>query len=135
MNMDGPLTLTSVPPHIEPRSLVDYDVYNDHRYTDIGDLHLGLHRLGEDYGHGVFWTPHNGGHWLINDYELIFEAVRRPDLFSNSAMSIPPLQEEPVTLPLSLDPPQRRLGQLLRPPLRCGALPSRAGAGDEPDLR
>jgi cytochrome P450 len=106
MNVPGPLTLSSVPPHVAARSVVDYDVYNDHRYADVGDLHGGLHKLAEDYGYGIFWTPHNGGHWLVNDYELIFEAVRRPDIFSNSAMSIPPLQEEPVTLPLSLDPPQ-----------------------------
>ncbi len=106
MNIHRPLTLTSTPPHIEPRSVADYDVYNDHRYAETGDLHVGLHKLAEEIGWGIFWTPHNGGHWFINDYELIFDAVRRPDLFSNSAMSIPPLPEEPVTLPLSLDPPE-----------------------------
>jgi hypothetical protein len=42
MNLHRPLTLTSVPSHIEARNVIDYDVYNDHRYTDAGDLHVGL---------------------------------------------------------------------------------------------
>ena len=42
-----------------------------------------------DYGRGIFWTTSNGGHWFINDRELLFEAVRNPGLFSSTAMTIP----------------------------------------------
>jgi cytochrome P450 len=97
-----------VPLHIRPESVVDYDVYGDHRYAEADDIHLGIHRLSQEVGFGIFWTPRNGGHWCINDHELIFEASRRPDLFSSHAMTIPPMPEghEPRFLPLNLDPPE-----------------------------
>ena len=94
-----------IPPHIEPKNVVDYDIYNDHRYAAVGDLHEGLNRLAEEVGRGIFWTPHNGGHWFVNDHEMIFEAVRNPEIFSNTAQTIPPLPEEPKLLPLFSDPP------------------------------
>src|ERR1700757_4514369 len=89
-----------LPPHVQPKNVVDYDIYGDHRYEAAGDLHEGLNRLAEEVGRGIFWTPHNGGHWFVNDHELIFEAVRNTELFSNTAQTIPPLPEEPKLLPL-----------------------------------
>lgn len=93
------------PAHIAPSRIVDYDVYDGQRYAPGGDLHEGLYALAEEHGRGIFWTPHNGGHWFINDYELLFEAARRPELFSSTAMTIPPVPEEPKLIPLYLDPP------------------------------
>lgn len=95
-----------VPPHVDPRRVVDFDVYNDRRYAEVGDMHEALYRLGQESGWGIFWTPRNGGHWFINDRELLFEAARMPALFSSSAMTIPPMPNEPWLLPLYLDPPE-----------------------------
>jgi cytochrome P450 len=94
-----------VPDHVRPESVVDFDLYGDRRWVETGDMHAGLWKLGQEKGWGIFWTPHNGGHWLINDYELLFDAVRQPELFSNQKMTLPPMPEEPLLLPLGLDPP------------------------------
>lgn len=94
-----------VPPHVAPERVVDFDIYNDRRFAEVGDLHEALYRLGEEVGRGIFWTPRNGGHWFINDRELLFEAARAPEYFSSTAMTIPPMPQEPWLLPLYLDPP------------------------------
>jgi cytochrome P450 len=97
----------SISPRIPRERVVDYDVYRGELYGE--DPHAGLHDLAERHGRGIFWTPRNGGHWFINDYELLFEAARRPDLFSSTAMTIPPVPEEPKLIPLYLDPPEHGL--------------------------
>jgi cytochrome P450 len=102
MNLEAEIR---VPAHVSPDRVVDYDLYRGQLYSASGDLHQGLYELAESHGRGVFWTPHNGGHWFINDYELLFEAARRPELFSSTAMTIPPVPEEPRLIPLYLDPP------------------------------
>jgi cytochrome P450 len=99
--------LRPVPSHVPPERVIDYDVYAGYHFAELGDLHQGFGRMGEEIGWGIFWTPHNGGHWLINDHELMFEAVRTPEIFSSRKLTIPPMPEElePRFLPLSLDPP------------------------------
>jgi cytochrome P450 len=107
MNQHSPITPDSIPPHIDPARVVDYDMFADHRYAEEGSLHDGLYRLAEEAGRGMFWTPRNGGHWFITDHELIFEAARTPELFSNQLMSVPPMppELEPKLIPLNLDAP------------------------------
>jgi cytochrome P450 len=85
--------------------VIDYDAYFDRRFAEAGSLHGGIHQLGEEVGYGIFWTWRNGGHWLVNDHALLFDAVRDPALFSSSSMMIPPQPDEPTLIPLFLDPP------------------------------
>src|SRR5579884_1834912 len=94
MNSPVGMAQREIPPHIDPRRVVDYDMFHDRRYDEAGSLHGGLYRLAEEIGRGIFWTPHNGGHWLITDHELIFEAARTPEFFSNTMMSVPPMPPE-----------------------------------------
>ena len=82
------------PAHVDPKHAIDYDIFNDPRFAAAGDPHAALRRLGEEAGYGIYWTPRNGGHWFINDYELIFQAARAPDLFSSKAMTVPPMPAE-----------------------------------------
>ncbi len=107
MNAPNALTRPSVPDHIRAESVVDFDLYRDHRFEEEGGLHEGLSRLIAESGQGIFWTPHNGGHWFITDHALLFDAARRPDLFSSTAMTVPPMppEHEPKLIPLGLDPP------------------------------
>jgi len=108
MNVHTPLTRKEIPAHIDPANVVDFDMCNDYRYRAPGGPHAALSRLAEECGRGMKWTPHNGGHWFINDHELLFEAVRDPGLFSSTAMTIPPLppELEPRAIPLFSDPPE-----------------------------
>lgn len=115
-------TQASIPAHVEPRRVVDYDVFGDRRFRETGDLHEGLHKLGEEAGRGIFWTPHNGGHWFINSHELLFEASRNPALFSSedrgaqpgAMVMIPEMKGAPAPrfAPQSLDPPEHGLYRL-----------------------
>jgi cytochrome P450 len=65
----------------------------------------------------MFWTPHNGGHWVFTGYEANFEAARNSDLFSSAIMppemtagmhaNLPPgLPRIPRLVPIFLDPPE-----------------------------
>lgn len=110
------------PAHIPPSRVVDYDVYRGALPDTASELHEGLYSLGEQYGRGIFWTPHNGGHWFINDFELLFEAARKPELFSSTEMTIPPVPVEPRLIPLFLDPPEHGL---FRAPLMRQFTPGR----------
>ena len=113
------------PDHVAPGRVIDYNVYQG-AYPGIErDLHHGLYRLAEEHGRGIFWTPHNGGHWFINDFELLFEAARRPELFSSTKMTIPPVPVEPRLIPLYLDPPEHGL---FRAPLMRQFTPGRIAA-------
>jgi len=127
MNQPNVQTRTSVPPHIRPESVVDYDFYSDRRHDEVGDIHLALHRMAEEECRGIFWTPQNGGHWIINDYELLFEAARDPGLFSSSALTLPPMPAglEPRVVPVGLDPP---IHGPYRMPLMKGFSPDRIRA-------
>ena len=107
MNIATPVR-QPLPPHVDPARVRDYDVFKGYRPDEVTNLHEGLIRLADEQGRGIFWTASNGGHWYINDRELLFQAVRNPGLFSSTAMTIPPLprDREPRMLPLMLDPPE-----------------------------
>ncbi len=115
MNAHRPQTLADIPSHIEPGDVVDYDIYGDSRFRATGDLHEGLFKLAEE-GRGIHWTRHNGGHWFINDHELLLQAARDPGLFSNNTeaagdgpmVMIPPMEGggEPHFGPQSMNPPR-----------------------------
>lgn len=64
----------------------------------------------------VFWTPANGGHWVVTAADAAVEVLRHPDRFSSKFLSIPPNPHQPRMIPESLDPPEHRAyRQLLRP--------------------
>src|SRR5579862_2621601 len=115
------------PAHVAPDRVIDYDFYADHRHPATGNLHEALHRLAEEEGRGIFWTPRDGGHWLINDHELLFEASRDAALFSNSVAMLPrlPAEHEPRLVPIGLDAPEH--GKFRLPLMRAFA-PARVNA-------
>ena len=119
------------PAHIPAERVIDYDVYRGAFPGTASGLHDGLYQLAEQHGRGIFWTPHNGGHWFINDFELLFDAARQPELFSSTEMTIPPVPEEPRLIPLFLDPPEHGL---FRAPLMRQFTPGKM-AGMEDGIR
>jgi cytochrome P450 len=116
-----------IPPHVDPAHVVDFNVFRDHRLKSDEPPHAAFLRLKAENDHGMLWTPHNGGHWIIANHELLFDAVRNPGLFSSTAMTIPPMppELEPRLLPLFSDPP---LHGLYRLPLMRAFAPARIQA-------
>jgi cytochrome P450 len=96
------------PAHVDPSRVIDFDFYNDRRFAEVGDMHVAMNNIAEQEGRGIFWTPRNGGHWFINDYDLLFDAARDTGLFSSTRLTLPALPEgmEPRVIPVSLDPPE-----------------------------
>jgi cytochrome P450 len=99
--MDGVISKL-VPEHVSPDRVFDFDMYADPRITDDvqGSLAAALADAPD-----VFWSPHNGGHWLIRRYEMIAEMAKDPEHFSVREMQIPRVKNPPFFIPLSLDPP------------------------------
>ncbi|MCB2064465.1 MAG: cytochrome P450 [Novosphingobium sp.] len=56
-------------------------------------------------GEPVFWTPCNGGHWVVSGAQVVDEVFRRYELFSNGVVTIP-APPRPQSIPSSLDPPE-----------------------------
>ncbi|MET0371375.1 MAG: cytochrome P450 [Sphingobium sp.] len=95
--------LATVPTHVDPAHVRDYDIYGDAIFAD--DPHLAFARM-RDTAPGIFWTPANEGHWVVLDPKLMDTVLRTPEYFSNSQTSIPARADAPRMIPMSLDPPE-----------------------------
>ena len=102
------------PDHVPVEAVVDFDMFKD------GELLTNPHERVRDLLRraptGVFWTPHNGGHWTAIGHQAIFTAARDTETFSSSPVDAQGMQmfkvlEErigrhiPQPLPITLDPP------------------------------
>ncbi len=102
------------PAHVPDRLVYDFDLFGDARLKAIGhDRILELARTAPP----VFWTPHNGGHWMLCSYDAAYKAARDPDSFTSEftpfakvkAMmeNLPEGVRRPlVPVPINLDPPE-----------------------------
>jgi cytochrome P450 len=103
------------PGHIPASVVYDFDMYRD-----AGLLADPASRIAEIARQAppIFWTPRNGGHWIIQGYEVLFNAYRDPETFSSRvimkpeqlqammAMLPPGTPRVPQARPISLDPPE-----------------------------
>ena len=65
----------------------------------------------------IFYTPHNGGHWIVTNYEMGHEILSNPDLFGSFPIGVPANYEQrPRLIPLESDPQSHpRYRRLLLP--------------------
>jgi cytochrome P450 len=92
----------SVPSHVKPEQVVDFDIYLEP--TLINNPHHGyklLHGKRPD----IFYTPRNGGHWVITRFDDMVAILRDSEHFSNRELTIPKSNSTTLMLPLNLDPP------------------------------
>lgn len=90
------------PEHVSANVVYDFDLYADQRYGN--NLHESLSLLQSETP-AVFYTPRNGGHWVITRQNEIQQVVLDPEHFSVREMQIPRVPNPPLFIPLSLDPP------------------------------
>lgn len=115
MNAVAPLS-PKVP---KPAHIPDSAVYDFDAYRDPGLLADPVKRIAEIVKQAppIFWTPRNGGQWVIQGYEALFNAYRDPETFSSQFMnpeqmkammaSLPPgTPRIPQARPINLDPPE-----------------------------
>lgn len=93
-----------VPDHVPADLVVDYDYTGDARVAEANDFQLGLHTL-----HGqapdVFYSPRNGGFWMITRLDMMSKVLSDTEHFSNRVLEIPRIYSDNVMIPLNLDPP------------------------------
>jgi cytochrome P450 len=119
---------TNVPPHVPAHLVFDFDIYKDPRVTE--DVQ-GSYAAALDNAPDIFYSPANGGHWMVRRYDAITEIVKDPAHFSVREMQIPRVANPPFFIPLSLDPP-------VNIPYRQALMPSfspKAVAELEPKIR
>jgi cytochrome P450 len=107
-----------VPAHVPPALVVDFDLWNIPGSDEDAQLAM---RAVQQASPDVFWTPRNGGHWVVTRAEDIDVLQRDVSRFSNECYVVPKKPPEiPKELPLECDPPRHTA---LRRPLTAALLP------------
>jgi cytochrome P450 len=121
--------LASKPAHVPSELVVDFDFNSIAGATeDVHAAYVAVMNSSPD----IFWTPHNGGHWVIARAEDILAVLSDATRFSNRHITLPAMPEEqPRMVPVELDPPSH--GRY-RQPLAEGMLPKVIKAM-EPEIR
>lgn len=112
-----------IPGHIPESVVYDFDMFRDPAY--LADPHKRVLDLLEN-APPVFWTPRNGGHWMLVSHAANFEAARDCEDFSSEVLPyeemealLDQLADEtgrvPRAYPINLDPP---LHGIYRKPLQ-----------------
>lgn len=92
-----------IPPHVKSEQVFEFDIYADPRISD--DVQ-GSYAMALKDAPDIFWSPLNGGHWVVQRHDLIAEVVKNPAVFSAREMQIPRVENPPFFIPLSVDPPE-----------------------------
>lgn len=110
-----------IPAHV-PESLVyDFDYNADPAYLENPHARV-MHLVNS--APSIFWTPRNGGHWVVLPYQPMLDAFRNYEVFSSEHFSpeefdammaaLPEEERVPAPIPICVDPP---LQLKLRAPL------------------
>ncbi|MBO9376231.1 cytochrome P450 [Sphingomonas histidinilytica] len=111
-------TLAPRPEHVPAELVRDFDLYDiSGAAEDIQAAYRAIQQASPD----IFWTPHNGGHWVATRGEDIVEMQRDYNRFSHQHIVLPPMPDAPRQIPLEMDPPEHAR---YRRPLMQALLPS-----------
>ncbi|MFC0302821.1 cytochrome P450 [Sphingomonas sp. C8-2] len=111
-------TLAPRPEHVPAELVRDFDLYDiPGAAEDIQAAYRAIQQASPD----IFWTPHNGGHWVATRGEDIVEMQRDYNRFSHQHIVLPPMPDAPRQIPLEMDPPEHAR---YRRPLMQALLPS-----------
>jgi cytochrome P450 len=102
------------PAHVLDSVVYDFDMFRDPAY--VADPHKRILDLVEN-APPIFWTPRNGGHWMLLSHSANFNASRDPGSFSSEFVpraeleamkaKLPPGSPHiPLPVPINLDPPE-----------------------------
>ncbi len=103
------------PDHVPAHLMVDFDFFKIP--NDVSDPVQIWHQLVRDGAPPIFYTPHNGGHWVFLKYDDIVEGYRNHEKFSTYQTPIPPIEPFPVVMPQGVDPPEHTVFRMLLAPM------------------
>lgn len=118
MQTDQQATL-SRPGHVPAELVHDFNLYDiPGAAEDVQAAYAAIQQAAPD----IFWTPHNGGHWVATRGEDIIAMQRDYHHFSHKHIVLPPMPEgTPRQIPLEMDPPEHAR---YRRPLMQALMPS-----------
>ena len=115
--------LSARPDHVALELVVDFDLFDIPGGED--DVQLAM-RAFQQRGPDIFWTPRNGGHWVVTRAEDIAIVQRDWERFSNQCYMIPKKPADGFREPpLDVDPPRHTE---LRRPLTVALMPRQVHA-------
>lgn len=101
------VAVPDIPSHIPRDVVIDWDVYNEPGFET--DFHLTWKALQDRPGKGIFWTPRNGGHWILTKGSDLMRVYADFENYSSSILTVPREFGEGFRLrPTTLDPPEHR---------------------------
>ena len=137
-------TATLSPAVSKPDHVPEAVVYDLDTFADPGILENAHARAAQVVKEAppVFWTPRNGGHWVLRSHDAVFKASRDPEAFSSEmapfAQIKAMMEQLPpgaphilLPMPINLDPPHHGT---YRAPLQ-GAFSPKAMAALKDDIR
>jgi hypothetical protein len=95
--------MSNIPAHVPADRVFAFDIFNDPRLKP--DLHLGYKQLHAEAS-DIFYTPLNGGHWVVTRHAAITDIARDTEVFSSRNQEIPKTDYNMQLIPLTLDPPE-----------------------------
>jgi cytochrome P450 len=112
--VEAPSEAVAVPAHIPPEAVYDFDMRHDPAL--LSNPHERVRALLRE-APPVFWTPRNGGRWIVIGHEELFEASRNTETFSSGlmprehltammAMMPKDMPRIPQATPITMDPPE-----------------------------
>ena len=129
--------LDKIPAHVPPELVYDYDNARDARMLE--NPHGRMRSLLQE-APPIFFTPYNGGMWLVTRKKPIVDMTMKPEVYSNSIFATVAgahageqhgESQGIVMLPIAVDPPQHTV---YRAPLNQ-SLSAKAVAGLESAIR
>jgi cytochrome P450 len=97
-------TIQEVPQHVPAQLVYDFDYF----LAPVGREHPQVEVARELYAKAppIFYTPRNGGHWVIVRYDDALDVSKRYDLFSNATEFNEERKAYPRMPPIEYDPPE-----------------------------
>lgn len=120
--MNAAAQFAPVPEHVPARLVVNYCRFTapqlrKNPHTQVANLYAGLPP--------IFWTPRNGGHWIVARSGVAMQMLKRPDLFSSDPAHCPAMVRSPRTNPNQYDPPEHtRMRAIVGDRFELSAIPA-----------
>jgi len=94
-----------VPDHVPPELVHDFDIWK--LPTQFDNPHDFWMTLRDDRVPRIFYTPRNGGHWVLHHYDDTLEGYRDTGFFTNYPNGVPARRGGAERLiPVEIDPPE-----------------------------
>lgn len=107
------------PPHVPASRIYAVDIFGLDPVA--GEHQMSIKAIQRRAPGALFWTPHNGGHWVAAHSVLVERVLSDAALFSSRYVTVPKwMNPDPPVGPLQLDPPMHQAYRALIAPAMSG---------------